>query len=87
MESPGFPEAKAYLSCVCQLAKEGCPSQEALDGLSEAYKLAFRRYGIVVSHSLINPYWNLLGDFFRGNKNGNCSVFRGGGWHKFVSEV
>ena len=45
-ESPGFLEAKAYLSCVCQLAKEGCPSQEALDSLSEPYKLAFRRWAI-----------------------------------------
>ena len=48
IESPGFPEAKAYLSCVCQLAKEGCPSQEELDSLSKPYKLAFRRYAIAV---------------------------------------
>lgn len=53
VESPGFAEAQAYLSCVCQLAKEGCPSQEALNGLSEPYKLAFRRY--TIPHS-VNPH-------------------------------
>lgn len=43
-ESSQYAEMKVYLSCVCQLAKEGCPSQETLEGLSEPYKLAFRRY-------------------------------------------
>ena len=41
--SPGHAEMKAFLSCVCQLAKEGCPSQETLDALDEPYKAAFRR--------------------------------------------
>lgn len=41
--SPRYPEAKAYLSCVRQLATEGCPTVETLDSLFEEYKLAFRR--------------------------------------------
>lgn len=44
-DSPEYSEATAYLSCVCQLAKEGCPSQEVLEGLTEDYKMAFRRCG------------------------------------------
>lgn len=43
--SPKYAETKAYLSCVCQLAKEGCPSQEVLEDLAEDYKMAFRRWG------------------------------------------
>lgn len=43
-ESPQYPAAKAYLSCVRQLAIEGCPAVETLDALSEVYKRAFRRY-------------------------------------------
>lgn len=46
-ESPGYAESKAYLSCVCQLAKEGCPSQETLEGLSKPYKMAFSRWVVV----------------------------------------
>lgn len=42
-ESPQYPAAKAYLSCVRQLAIEGCPDVETLDALSEVYKRAFRR--------------------------------------------
>ncbi|CBJ25993.1 conserved unknown protein [Ectocarpus siliculosus] len=42
-ESPQYPAAKAYLSCVRQLAIEGCPAVETLDALSEVYKPAFRR--------------------------------------------
>lgn len=38
-----YPAAKAYLSCVCQLAKEGCPSHETLEGLTEEFGMAFRR--------------------------------------------
>lgn len=39
-----YDEAGAYLSCVCQLANEGCPTEDALEALSEPYQLAFRRY-------------------------------------------
>lgn len=42
-DSPRYPEAKAYLACVRQLATEGCPTVQTLDSLFEEYKLAFRR--------------------------------------------
>lgn len=42
-ESPPYSEAKAYLSCVRQLATDGCPTVETLDALAEEYKVAFRR--------------------------------------------
>lgn len=42
-ESPSYAEAKAYLACVCQLAKEGCPTQEQLENLTEDYQMAFKR--------------------------------------------
>ncbi|CAM9182386.1 unnamed protein product [Hapterophycus canaliculatus] len=48
-ESPRYPEAKAYLSCVRQLATEGCPTTQTLDALFEEYKLAFRRVAGVLS--------------------------------------
>lgn len=46
-ESAGYAESKAYLSCVCQLAKEGCPSQETLEGLSKLYQMAFSKWVVV----------------------------------------
>ncbi|CAM9736274.1 unnamed protein product [Ectocarpus sp. 12 AP-2014] len=48
-ESPQYSAAKAYLSCVRQLAIEGCPAVETLDALSEVYKRAFRRVAGVLS--------------------------------------
>eukprot|EP00752_Nemacystus_decipiens_P005152 g4675.t1 len=47
--SPRYPEAKAYLACVRQLATEGCPAVETLESLFEDYKLAFRRVAGVLS--------------------------------------
>ncbi|CAM9241969.1 unnamed protein product, partial [Sphacelaria rigidula] len=48
-ESPSYSEAKAYLACVCQLAKEGCPAQEQLENLTEDYRMAFKRLAGVLS--------------------------------------
>eukprot|EP00903_Cladosiphon_okamuranus_P016916 g15594.t1 len=48
-DSPRYPEAKAYLTCVRQLATEGCPTVETLDSLFEEFKLAFRRVAGVLS--------------------------------------
>lgn len=42
-DSRKYDETKAYLSCLCQLAKEGCPTQDTLEGLAEEYRMAFRR--------------------------------------------
>lgn len=41
--SPEHAEMKAFLSSVCQLAKDGCPSQETLESLDEPYQVAFQR--------------------------------------------